>query len=156
MRGLRTFFNLTSWWGFTRAYARFASRSYGRHGGWAMLEDRPPVISRAFLARVAAGMEASRSGSASTGVVPPFVARREYRPLEAVSVGGAPSGGALVGETLKELPTRVKTPSVSFSRSNNSQSQSWTHRGLRPAAVSSHGGLRGGAAGKWSRRQAGR
>lgn len=167
MRGLRTFFRMTTWWGFCRSYMKFASKSYGRHGGWANLERQAAGFgygrrpSYAFTGRVLRFMELSRSGNVVGGTTGssdvgcfPIAVPEVARQGEALGVRESPEpisscASAQVSapkvESLKSRALKARNPRI--------ESPYTVYRSPRlPAAVAVHGGLRGGAAGRWHRR----
>lgn len=178
MHGLRTFFRMTTWWGFCRSYMKFASKSYGRHGGWANLERQAAGFgygrrpSYAFTGRVLRFMELSRSGNVASfqGGVEAMGSNNPSRP-EPISapVSTLPTPARQgevfrVRESSEPISPRVSTL-VSAPKLESLKSRIIKARNPRiespytvyrspclPAAVAVHGGLRGGAAGKWHRR----
>lgn len=167
MRGLRTFFRMTTWWGFCRSYMKFASKSYGRHGGWANLDRQAAGFgcgrrpSYAFTGRVLRFMELSRSGNVAAfqgGGVGVQRANETFFPKlarqgEALGVRESPEpipscASAQVSapkpESLKSRALKARNPRIECPYT--------VYRSPRlPAAVAVHGGLRGGAAGRWHR-----
>ena len=160
MRGIRTFFGMTSWWGFCRSYIKFAGKSYGRHGGWqADLEGQALGFgdgkgpSYAFTARVLNFMETSRSGNV-VGLQPNPVPVRQEERREETMVGShqTPVSFSVPIRTSHYKPESLKSRTLK-ARNPRVESPYTIYRPTSlPAAVATHGGLRGGAAGKWHRR----